>query len=302
MSQYVIPLPEEHEDKTPAKPSYINREDDISLAVERYLSTSSPATVRSYKADMNTWYSFSHKNFEQMTEDDVLRYISFLEQRQYAPSSINRKLASLSKVISILIRLGVLQANPVQTLSATTRIYKPVPTHVKDVITRHDVEAVCANARPRTAIPVKVMAQTGMRVSEMLSIKKSDIEAFDSNFLRIKLTGKGGKIRFVFLSYDLYQEVKNTFDSDSIYLFASKSGEKLSRTNLYRQVRKAFSRYAHREGVGNHQLRHWFATESIVHQKKDIKAVSKYLGHASVKTTLDVYSHASLTPEDTQIL
>jgi site-specific recombinase XerD len=302
MSQFVIPLPEDYEEQGPVQPAYINREEEISQAVERYLSNSSPATVKGYKADMQTWYSFSHKNIEQTTEDDVLRYIKYLETRNYAPSSINRKLASLSKVISILIRLGVLQANPVQTLSATTRIYKPVSTHVQDVITRHDVEAVIANARPRTSIPVRLMATTGMRVSEMLNIKKADIEAYDSSFLRIKLLGKRSKIRFVFIGYDLYKDIKETFDTDSIYLLSSKSGNKLSRTNLYRQIRTAFSRHAHKDYVGNHALRHWFATESIVKQKKDIKSVSQYLGHVSVKTTLDQYTHGSLSPEEAQLI
>jgi integrase/recombinase XerC len=301
---YTFPVPPAEDESSHADIQRINasQSEDISEVVERYFSNFSPATVKSYKADMKTWWMHSHKNPDQTTENDILKYVKHMEQKGYSNATINRKLASLSKVFSIYIRLGLMRSNPIQTLSATTKLYKPVETRVTEVITRHDIEAVVSNAQRRTAVIVKFLGNTGLRINEALSITKSDLEAYSPEYMRIKVTGKRSKIRFIFCPYTLYQEIKDTFDSDSIYLFASKSGQKLSRTNVYRQVNTAFKKYAHKSGVGNHSLRHFFATQKIVHEKKDFKAVSQYLGHKSIKTTLDIYSHSQLTAEETQII
>lgn len=88
----------------------------------------------------------------------------------------------------------------------------------------------------------------------------------------------------------------------STYLFHTGGGKQLSRFNLHKRIKNVFERYANRKNVRCHDLRHFFATEKIVNEKKDYKAISKYLGHSSVSTTLSIYTHSSLKPEEAQIL
>jgi integrase len=190
----------------------------------------------------------------------------------------------------------------VQNLATTTRIYKPTTVEASINISKNDVEVVVSRAKPKVALLVKFLANTGLRISELTGIKKSDLDAYDVDYMRIRIQGKGNKTRFVFVPYSLYQEVKAVFSADTIFLFASRSGRQLSRINIYKQIGCAFEKYAGREGVTCHTLRHFFATQKIVFDKKDYKAVSKYLGHASVSTTLNLYTHSQLAPEETQVI
>ena len=136
----------------------------------------------------------------------------------------------------------------------------------------------------------------------MLGIKKEDLEPYNTEFMRIKILGKGRKIRFIYISYELYQEVKNIYDGDSVFLFASEKGNQLSRVNIYKQINRSFERWAHKSGIGPHTLRHFFATQKIVEEKKDYKAVSTYLGHANPSLTMTYYVDSQLSPEETVIL
>jgi len=277
-------------------------ETNIGKLVEQYFSQYSKETVKAYKSDLKGWWNISQKNAHEATEKDVLFYIESLEANGFKNATINRKLASLSKVFSVYIALGISQRNPVQNLANTTRIYKPTTIEVQINITKIDVEAVVNNAKPKVALITSFLANTGLRISELTGILKNDIDAYSPEFMRIRILGKGKKTRFIFITYQLYQEVKKVFESNSPHLFASQSGKRLSRVNLYKQIHAAFMRYAGRDGVTCHTLRHFFATQKIVIDKKDYKAVSKYLGHASVSTTLNLYTHSQLAPEETQII
>jgi len=275
---------------------------DIGRAVEGYFSQYSKETVKAYKSDLRTWWSICGKSAHEATEKDIIFYIESLEKLGLKNSTINRKLASLSKVFSVYIALGITNKNPVQNLANTTRLYKPTTIEASINISKNDVEAVIKNAKPKVALIVKFLANTGLRISELTGIKKGDLDAFNTEYMRVRVVGKGNKTRFIFIPYTLYQEVKTIFNSSSQYLFASNSGQRLSRINLYKQINMAFSKYAHRDGVTCHTLRHFFATQKIIFNKKDYKAVSKYLGHASVSTTLNLYTHSQLSPEETQVI
>jgi len=273
----------------------------IEALVEHYFQQYSPATVRAYKTDLQSWWNFCKKNVHESTEQDVLRFIKHLEEKGYRNSSINRKLAALSKVFAIYVSLGIAKRNPVQMLATTTRVYKPVDTQAHFSVSKQDIESVIRSAKKGTAIIVKFLANTGLRISELTGITKNDLEAFNTEFMRVRIMGKGKKVRQIYIPYALHQEVKSVFDTGSAYLFSTRTGQPLSRVNVYKQIQKAFARYADRPGVGCHDLRHFFATEKIVNEKKDYKAVSKYLGHASVSTTLQIYCDSSFRPEETQI-
>lgn len=278
-----------------------NSPDEISSLIERLLQSYSKHSIIAIKNDLNTYVNAMRKNLQDSNEQDILKYIKYLEDRGYKNSSINRKIASLAKLCSLYSSSGLMEKNPIFNLTKISRIYKPVDAQAHCNITLHDIEAVIAGARKRTAMIVKFLANTGLRVSEMINISKSDLEAYNTEFMRILIRGKGGRIRFIFVTYELYQQVKDTFDSESIFLFTSRSGRQLSRVNIYKMVKKAFEKYAYKT-THPHQIRHFFASHKIVQEKKDYKSVSQYLGHASVSTTLQIYTNSELKPEESQII
>lgn len=270
--------------------------------IEHYFQSYSPQTVKGYKSDMNDFFNYVKKDVSDIKEVDVLIYLKNLVERGFKNSSINRKISSLSKVFSIYEIMGLVEKNIIRSISSVSKIYKPVETKAKLIVTFHDVEAVICNSLKRTSIIVKFLANTGLRVSEMINISKSDLEPYSTDFMRIKITGKGNRIRFIYISYTLYQEVKDVFDTDSIYMFASKSGKRLSRNNLYKQINRAFRKQTGKSDIGPHQLRHFFATQKIVIEGKDYKSISNYLGHSNVAITLSTYTHSKLEPEETHVI
>ena len=302
---YTFPVPAaEYEEERNVETFHNTKSDTVRISdeIERVLSNYSPKTVIAYRTDLHDFWTFTNKPFQNTREDDVLRFITHLEKKGYRPSSINRKIAALSKIMSIYLSKGLMTYHPIHNLASLGKLYKSVDVGDFKSVTTHDVEAVIANARRKTSIIVKFLANTGLRVSELTGIKKEDLEPFSTDFMRIKIKGKGSKVRFIFISYDLYQEVKNVYDGDSIYLFASVSGQRLSRTNLYTQISRAFKQFAYKKDIGPHTLRHYWATQKIVEEKKDYKAVSKYLGHVSPSLTMTYYVDSQLTPEETVII
>ena len=297
--EYSFPVPAIEEEKNTLIPK---KKDNISEKVEAYLSTFDFKTVRAYKSDMQTFFSFLNKQISDVREADVLSYMEYLKKEKFATSTINRKIASLSKVMDIYKKIGVIGTNPVGTLSETSRVYKTVDKRAKLNITLHDVEEVVRRARPRTGLIVKFLANTGLRISELLNITKSDLQPFDSKYMKVKINGKGNRIRYIYISYELYVEVSKVFgDTESIYLFASKSEKQLSRVNMYKQISRAFLKYTGKK-VHPHMLRHFFITQKIVEEGKDIKAISQYAGHSNIGITLEIYTTSILKPEDSQIL
>ena len=302
---YTFPVPTEDNERSilnVEKKTYSNP-DAISSEVERYLNNYSPKTVKAYRSDLYHFHKYVNMPLQNTREDHILKYIDHLEAMELSNSTINRRIASLSKLSAIYVAMGLMKYNPVQNLGALGKLYKPVSVGTSfKTVTKMDVEAVIANSRKKTSVIVKFLANTGLRVSEMIGIKKEDLEPYNTEFMRIKILGKGRKIRFIYISYDLYQEVKDVFDSESIYLFASISGNQLSRVNVYRQINRSFLKHAHKKNVGPHTLRHFFATQKIVEEKKDYKAVSTYLGHANPSLTMSYYVSSVMQPDETVII
>ncbi len=154
-----------------------------------------------------------------------------------------------------------------------------------------------ASARnPRVALIVEFLAVTGCRISETLSALNADVRAAGQAQYRVLVHGKGGKDRKVFIPADLYSRIRLAFPGRK-YLFAH-GGE---RTYSREYVSMAIGRYA-RKALGRsfsaHGLRHSFATAMLKANPGDLVAISRYLGHAQVSTTENIYLHGSYTGAD----
>jgi site-specific recombinase XerD len=280
----------------------VSEKNDMELKINQFFQCYSTGTLKAYSADLQCYTDFMNISIIESTETDVLKYIKTLTEKGYANSSINRRLSSLSKIFCAYQFFGYIEHNPVKQLSDHTKIFKPVCNTVKSLkFQKQDIEVVIANGTPRTAIIIKFLSTTALRISEMINIKNTDIIAYSTEYFRIKINGKGNKIRLVYITHDLYRQVKSVYNDNSEYLFSSKSGKKLSRTNLYHQINHAFDKHADRSDVHPHSLRHFWATEKIAIEKKDIKAVSLYLGHSSVNTCLNFYVDSELSANESNL-
>lgn len=140
---------------------------------------------------------------------------------------------------------------------------------------------------------VPFLAETGLRISEALSIRLSDI-APAKGFYRLTIRGKGNKEREILVAFWLLEQVRTTFHGET-FLFEHQ-GKPYSRIATTDRIR-AEARAILGRPLSAHTLRHYFATR-LLKEGKSLKAVSRFLGHTSTQTTADIYQHDSLGWED----
>ncbi len=213
---------------------------------------------------------------------EITNYLSFLtESRTYHATTFNRILSSLSSFYRFLIMQDILSANPVP------RIDRP---RVKDKEIRylkHSQVIRLLRSIPdiRDRLIVRIIYATGVRVSELCSIRVEDID-MDDQMIRVR--GKGGKIRMVFVDQETLDDIDASIgDRLSGPLFFGQQGNHISP----RTIQHIFRKYAP-EGITPHKIRHSYASE-LYRRSKNLRVVQENLGHASIKTT-EVYLHTDL--------
>ena len=263
----------------------------------------SPATRSAYERDLNEFFTVVGKDVVETEAGDVLRFLEYLERQGYRNSTRNRKISAVSKVMHLYKLAGLIKENPIEELGKVRKLSRPVSHQQTVQIDLSDVEKVVRTGT-RTSLVVSVLANTGLRVSELIGIRLEDIEDCIEDgkvYKKIRIVGKRKKERYVFLPFEVYKAVREAFTGVSEYLFHSESGRKLNRINLYKQIQKAFLRYTGKR-IHPHTLRHFYATYKINTEKQDIKAVSRYLGHSSTAITLDMYVDTALSPKNSAVL
>ena len=273
------------------------------LFIQAGYDSLSPATRKAYENDLNAFYRIVGKDITDVTALDIPAYIDALEKAGLKNSTINRKLYSLSKVFKLYQLAGLIDKNPVAELNKVKKVSRAVSKQIDAQIEFADVQAVI-ELGTRTALIINTLANTGLRISELINIKHGDIENHRTGgkeYKRVRIIGKRKKERFIYLSGELYQDIKRTFTGGGDYLFHSINNKPLNRVNLHKQIKQAFQKYTDKD-VHPHSLRHFFATHKINIEKQDIKAVSKYLGHSGTAITLDMYVDTALSAENSMIL
>ena len=280
-----------------------------SLDVKRAAwSSLSVESQKAYQSDFDLFFSFVDKHVMEITPSDILEYINHLEKTGMKNSTINRKVASLSKMFNILILAGEITKNPVSTLKNMKNISRNVSRQVNISLTIDDIRKVTTirgsstEQEKRMSLIIRFLAMTGLRISEMTGIKNADIVDFDKENKKIRIVGKGKKERFSFIDNTLYGEIKKMFpdDEDVEYLFYSIRYHRFNRTQLWRQINQKFTEKIGMD-VHPHTLRHFYATYLINVKKRDIKAVSLSLGHSDVSITLMNYVDTALSIDEGKI-
>jgi len=203
------------------------------------------------------------------------------EVSRLSPRTLNRIICSYSSFFRYLVAQGSIDANPVD------RIERPKSgrTGVKCLKHAQVLRLLRTVDDPRDRLIIRLIYATGVRVSELCSMK---IEAIDLDDGVVRITGKGNKERMVFLD-DATADALVEFigDRTSGPLFIGYGGKPLST----RSVQLLFRRVAP-TGVTPHTIRHTYASE-LYRRSRNLRVVQENLGHTSIKTT-EVYLHTDL--------
>jgi len=212
----------------------------------------------------------------------ITDYFSFINSRKtYKPTTTHRIISSLSSFYRFLYSQGVITANPM------IAIERP---KIKDQELRYlkhsqVIRLIASITDDRDRLIVRTIYATGVRVSELCGINIEDIDFEDE---MIKVRGKGGKIRIVFVDHETLEDISR-FIGNRIEgpLFLGQQGHHISP----RSIQHIFKLYAP-QGITPHKIRHSYASE-LYRRSKNLRVVQENLGHTSIKTT-EIYLHTDL--------
>lgn len=257
-------------------------------------------TIEGYEKDLEDFseYTKSHKvNFRTMKYRDVTDYLIFLSDKELKSTSINRHLSSIRSFYEYLIKNGVLDASPFKLVSGPKKESK-LPNYLQydeflDLVSTCEDDSLGL----RNRMILELLFATGIRVSEAVNIKLSDI---DFKNREIKITGKGKKTRIVYFN-KVCQEIMSKYvlnarqellkGRKSDYLLLNHLGNPITRRGVADVLEKLIKKSAIKHKISPHTLRHTFAT-LMLNEGMDIREVQELLGHARLATT-SIYTHIS---------
>ncbi len=259
----------------------------------REIRKTSDNTVVSYERDLRKMNQFFQEQgieqVNQITATGLNSYILFQERQGRKPSTISRSVAALKAFFHYLQKEGYLAEDIAEELKAP-RVEKKVPA----VLTREETVRLLEEAKGRSpkelrdSAMLELLYATGIRVSELISLKVSDVNlqmeyitCRDGSRERIVPFGTVAKQA---LERYLQEGRPAMTDTGSPYLFTNCAGQAMSRQGFWKLV-KSYGRKAGITGeLTPHTLRHSFAVH-LVSNGADLHSVKEMLGHSDISTT-----------------
>jgi site-specific recombinase XerD len=251
-------------------------------------------TRRAYGVDLAQLALWCTANDVEPTAVDypvLRRYAAQLAGRGVGPRTVARKLAAIRSFFKSMVELGEMRANPADLLPSPKQ-----PQRLPRTLKAEDVAALLNRIPATTPLEMRDRAlfelayACGLRAEELVDL---DLQSIDFDAETVRVEGKGGKTRFVPAGEPALRSVTRYLErgrpalagSDAEpALLVSKSGRRLSTSDVRRRLR-VWARHAGQQGaVHPHALRHSFATH-LLEGGADLRAIQELLGHSSISTT-----------------
>ena len=261
------------------------------LLVDKGLSNN---TVKAYEADISSlfqWLDTEDLKYNNLQEDHINQYISFLFQKKMRSSSVNRKISSIKSFYIFLVKRNFVKNSPLNDL-VTPKQEKYLPesmseAEVDKLLNSPDVSNKIEN---RDKAMIEMLYATGMRISELVNLKITDV---DMKRCVVKVFGKGSKERLVPFGETALDSLRSYLNereqSSSKEIFLSNRGKKMTRVAFWQRVKIYLIRENLKNSISPHTLRHAFATH-LLNRGADLRSVQLLLGHSDLSTT-QIYTH-----------
>ena len=262
-----------------------------SLYIEKGLSKN---TVSSYKNDISSFLSWLNKkqiNYQKVSGKNINEFISNLFNSGLKSSSINRKISSIKHFYLFLSRKKIIRYSPADEIE-TPKQEKYLPISMSE----DEVERLLSSPNSNRIIErrdkamIEILYATGMRISELVNLKLTDV---DFNRSVLKVFGKGSKERLVPYgekaaeALDIYLRDRKRSDSKNVFL--SNRGSQITRGAFWQRIKIYIKRENLKSSISPHTLRHAFATH-LLNRGADLRSVQILLGHSDLSTT-QIYTH-----------
>jgi integrase/recombinase XerD len=270
------------------------------LAVERGLA---PNTLESYERDLTLFIHFLRENGVESPADldrrHIAAYIGRLRKEGKASATISRSLVSIRNFCRFLVQERIIPRDPSQQMEMP-RQEKKLPK----VLAMHEVERLLDAPKAdspggaRDKAMLELLYATGIRVSELVSLKLEDVHL---GLGYVRCIGKGSKERIIplgriaaqalddYIRHWRHRLLKNGRRTDE--LFVNHLGTGMTRQGFWKIIKKYAAEAGIRKEITPHTLRHSFATH-LLENGADLRAVQEMLGHADISTT-QIYTHVT---------
>ncbi len=267
------------------------------LKLERNLSDN---TINAYKNDITALFSYLEKeqvyDLNNITHIHLAGFFKVLKEIGLTDTSAARYYSSIKSFFNFLLLSAYIQTNPIEKISPP-KLSKKIP----EVLSVNEIDEIFAKPNTgdkygiRDRAILEVLYACGLRVSELINIKLSDLYLDDE---AIRVFGKGSKERIVPIGRSAINSVNDyLFQSRPFFdkgkslnhLFLNTRGTKFSRMGLWFIIDKYVKEAGIVKAVHPHTFRHTFATH-LLEGGADLRAVQEMLGHADISTT-QIYTH-----------
>lgn len=264
------------------------------LSYLKEVKNASVNTVASYQQDLKKLIGYLEKqnisDFSKISETSINSYILNMEKEGKSPATVSRSIASIKAFILYLIKNGLLHEDPTDRIHAP-KVEKKLPAFLSlDEINRlFEQPNISTPKGIRDKAMLELIYATGIRVSELISLKVSDVN-IKNKYISIKgirnerIIPFGNVAKQAIDNY-LLNARKNLINNDEIdLLFTNLSGDKMSRQGFWKII-KAYGKEAEiKKEITPQILRHSFAIH-MMENGADIHSVQELLGHSDVATT-----------------
>jgi integrase/recombinase XerD len=232
------------------------------------------------------------KDLIACSKNDIIDFIEKLRNETYSTASICRFISTVKSLCKYLLLENRISDDPSENLESPRR-WERLPKaisfeEVKTFLQSGDSEAQPDPVLRRDSVMFELLYSSGLRVSELISLRLEDI-SFDAGFLRV--IGKGSKERIVPLHMRALDKIKEYISverpqilrkKNSPYLFITRRGGPMTRQRFW-QTMKQLGKKAGLD-ISPHTMRHSFATH-LLEGGADLRSLQKLLGHADISTT-----------------
>jgi integrase/recombinase XerC/integrase/recombinase XerD len=249
-------------------------------------------TRRAYSVDLGQFVAWAgERSPAEIRHRDVRRYAASLSAEGAAPATVARKLAAIRGLFDFLVRTDRADQNPADLVSSPKREEK-----LPRVLTAGQVRTLLEKIPARTPLELRDRAMLelayscGLRCEEIVNL---DLGALDHETEQLRVLGKGSKERLLPVGEPAQRALRRyeergrralAADQGERALFLSKSGRRLSNSDVTRRLALWVREAALAAGVSPHALRHSFATH-LLEGGADLRTIQELLGHASISTT-----------------
>ena len=252
----------------------------------------SPHTLAAYGRDLQAFHQFlANKSWSAVTQEDVLAYLQYVREKEYATASVCRALVAIKVFFRFLKREGHIAADPTRYLDSP-KLWQLIP----EVLSVEEVSRLLAAPVAEEAVGARdrailhVLYASGLRVSELCGLNLTDV---DDACVRVK--GKGNKERIVPIAKSAIEAVDHYLvqfrQEGKGPLFVTSRGQRIDRVTVWQRVKFYAKKAGIEKSISPHTLRHSFATH-LLENGADLRVIQEMLGHVSIKTT-DRYTHVS---------